>query len=476
MLGMDPAGGVAVAQGLTVVQHTKVLDGTDATSAAVATWVRTDKDNDVVYVGVEMKEHVSPFLSHLHVRKLRCLLSAGCLGELLAATSDAGPPMRGQIDFMQPSGAIGPGPTPYDALLRVARRGRFDVVDGGGETLDCDGDGLTYSAETTGPDITELDLLEVQLEMSGSTPHTTQLIDGGDCVDRGVSFARVAQMPGQDDTMVAFTLKPPAGDRVLMSRRTGGTGPVTTVVLATAAEEDHPGMDFVAAGGTKVPIVADHKCADTDGSGTCGASEEGVQVRFPAKIGAGLPETPVGLNVNNGGDRPYVSYHAARDRLFVVYHVKGAADAPTHRVDLHWCSNASVTGCDDPSDWSAPLTVAGSDTLRHRNASIVFEGDFQAVVFEREKEAGLEFDGEVVVATRCVVGGGGAFGAPFVVKAAEEDKIQSLERGKPFAVLNPDDDLIHVVYREEEEFHRDEYEGLDNDAWWSTLQFTPCPP
>lgn len=436
------------------MQGTLVYDS-DGTEIGAGHALRNHPLVDQVYVAWEQKV-VSTGVSTLRVTGWTC--SAAFCDPPTAVTGFGGGlvvggALRGGTEFTHPSMSIkGPPAAPE---LRITRRERWLPL-----TTDCDEDGVLYATETAGLDITQLELSQYPITTSGVG--TGQLVDGDvglPCNDRGVHLTR--QRSGAMG--VCWTFKPSGG---LDFIRCGSSQPTWAVIdldpLDTGdpgdAFDDHVSFDTLSAFPPFERFVATH---NKDG----GADH--IAMHFPDATDPSF-RFPQG----SGGDYPYAMLQTDIAAAHVTWHASSGGES--------WMVHAMCdlsTGCDAAGEWAERLVVPATEDADFQQLEIATDDRFQVLAFEaNDLDDGLQR--KVFLRSRCApatfpatVGDWDPMDAPIVAREPPPGAAQFLDRGRPFVVLNPIENLVHVVFREQKDAVNP---ASETDIWWATFAYDDC--
>jgi hypothetical protein len=124
-------------------------------------------------------------------------------------------------------------------------------------------------------------------------------------------------------------------------------------------------------------------------------------------------------------------------------------------LDYRTCTKSSNSDCLDTADWDHEELPNDAD-----EAAIVADGERLFIVFSE--------DGVVKTATKCV----GATSWTFNTPRPPGTKAQMLYSGKPYAVVNKHDNVLHIAFVENSSGLQNEGDG---EAWWLRRSYTDCP-
>jgi hypothetical protein len=410
-------------------------EGTVATVAAVKSWSGTDE----VFILYEvMDPSTQPFTTQLQLVGYQCTPS-DCSAVAQAYGPDpVGRPLRGQPSM--PSMAIRRGPE-----LRILHRGRTFA--------DCDGDGVLYDLETTGPDLEELDLLEeIWTPASGWTEEIPVVSStAAPCGNRGLSSLR--HHPSTGDPHACWAHQPPSGSDELEC----GSRPLAppyawswTTFDNGGSKQDHPWLAFDPAG----QRVVAHR-----------HTNESIAVRFvdaadlSASYDAGLEE-----------DYPVLDLARATGTFHLAWHEASGEDSLLAYARCELASAAA--GCQDWADW-APSLEAVQETgehLKHVGLAVDRQRVFLVYMEDIDDDDTTE-QYRVRWRTRC---GTDPWTAPETLRTPATDTWdQSITYGRPVLAVNREDNVLHVVFTEADSHN---FDYSDSDVIWARTTYEDCAP
>jgi hypothetical protein len=444
-----------------------IFDGTTDVEIPVAAAVRQWSPEGEVFVLFETRrDDAGDWRRDLAISHNTCSIGDECATATVDTSPDAITDAHLADVQLLPSMAI----AQYDGerFLHVVRKNR--------DVDSCDSDGVSYEEETVGSDdYVATGAAEEVWTTDGRgwfAQHVIETVSSSVCDRIGSSFTKFVP---STKAATCYTFDPidSAGTcRVRCGERPVSSSWSMASIDNDGDSNDHAVWTYLGAAGhvdadQGVALRADLKEINLRYIDTSVTTFGSVEMQRSESPDTETDKADYPWIVRNSGNTLFTTWHEKQD--------SGEADSLAR---FYGCTSAS--DCTDSGalaeqwygdDWGVPTTIAEGRKIQH--VEIAVEGVRQFVIYGADTGGAGDDFMRVYFTWRC--DGTEAWETP--VKLFEpnvEDWDTMLDFGRPHLVLNRSDDMVHVVFHEQNEDTSDLSDVHDGNVWWLHRPYPSC--